>query len=131
MILVTAQTRILVSVEPVDFRAGIDRLCRVCRAELASDPLCGAVFVFRNRSATAIKLLAYDGQGFWLCQKRLSTGRFHYWPSHDSRGPHPLLAHELQVLVMAGNPEATCAAPPWRPVLLTESACPPIDGGGG
>jgi transposase len=122
MILVTPQTRILVSVEPVDFRAGIDRLCRVCKAELASDPLCGAVFVFRNRSATAIKLLAYDGQGFWLCQKRLSTGRFHYWPRGDGGVQHRLLAHELQVLLMAGDPKATCAAPPWRPVVQPELA---------
>ena len=120
MIQVTAQTRVLVSVEPVDFRAGIDRLCRVCQAQLSSDPFCGAVFVFRNRQATAIKILAYDGQGFWLCQKRLSSGRFQYWPRDSGRAQHPLLAHELQVLLMGGDPDATCAAPPWRPVQPSE-----------
>lgn len=124
MIQVTAQTRVLVAVEPVDFRAGIDRLCRVCRDELSGDPLSGAVFVFRNRQATAIKILAYDGQGFWLCQKRLSTGRFHYWPRGDGSAQHPLLAHELHVLLMAGDPNATCAAPPWRPVLRSEQPSP-------
>jgi hypothetical protein len=128
MIVVTAQTRILVSVEPVDFRAGIDRLCRICRVAWAHDPLSGAVFVFRNRSATAIKLLAYDGQGFWLCQKRLSTGKFRYWPHADGRIPHPLLAHELQVLVMAGDPNATRAAPPWRSLLEPASPSPDTPG---
>jgi transposase len=51
MIQLTPQMRILVSVAAVDFRAGIDGLCRVCRAALADDPFSGAVFVFRNRSA--------------------------------------------------------------------------------
>lgn len=122
MIQLTPQMRILVSVAPVDFRAGIDGLCRVCRAVLADNPLSGAVFVFRNRSATAIKLLAYDGQGFWLCQKRLSTGRFRYWPGQDGSGStqHALLAHELQVLLMAGDPDATRAAPQWRSVQQSE-----------
>ena len=116
MIQVSAHTRVLVSVEPVDFRGGIDRLCRVCKAQLSSDPFSGAVFVFRNRQATAIKILAYDGQGFWLCQKRLSTGKFRYWPGRSGSVQHALLAHELQVLLMGGDPEATGAAPPWRPI---------------
>lgn len=116
MIQVTAQTRVLVSVEPIDFRAGIDRLCRICQAHLSSDPFCGTLYVFRNRQATAIKILAYDGQGFWLCQKRLSTGRFRHWPVHAGNAAHPLLAHELHVLLMAGDPDATGAAPQWRPV---------------
>ena len=80
MMQLTPQMRILLSVEPADFRAGIDGLCRLCRAELSADPFCGTVFVFRNRRGTALKLLCYDGQGFWLCQKRLSAVRFRHWP---------------------------------------------------
>lgn len=121
MIQVTAQTRVLVSVEPIDFRAGIDRLCRICPAQLSVDPFSGSLYVFRNRQATAIKILAYDGQGFWLCQKRLSCGRFRYWPMRAGSAQHPLLAHELHVLLMAGDPDATGAAPPWRPVRSPRS----------
>jgi transposase len=116
MIQVSAQTRVLVAVEPIDFRAGIDRLCRVCQAQLSSDPFSGTMFVFRNRQATAVKILFYDGQGYWLCQKRLSSGRFGHWPGRAGSTQHALLAHELQVLLMAGDPEATGAAPQWRPV---------------
>lgn len=119
MIQLTPQMRILVAVEPVDFRAGIDGLCRLCREVLASDPMSGAVFVFRNRRATALRVLAYDGQGFWLCHKRLSQGRFRYWPSAGGRVRRELLAHELQVLLAGGNPETTQAAPQWRPVTST------------
>ena len=49
MIQLTAQMRILVAVEPQDFRKGIDGLSRICREVLGSDPLSGKVFVFRSR----------------------------------------------------------------------------------
>ena len=115
MIHVTAQTRVLVAVASVDFRKGIDGLARVCKSALASDPMSGAVFVFRNRRGTAVKLLFYDGQGFWLCQKRLSTGRFRFWPT-GSAPTHSLAAHELSVLLQAGDFQSTRAAPAWRQV---------------
>ena len=46
MIQVTPQMRILVAVEPADFRKGIDGLARMCREALRSDPFSGVVFVF-------------------------------------------------------------------------------------
>jgi transposase len=108
--------RILVAVEPADFRRGIDGLARICREALQQDPFGGSVFVFRNRRGTALKILVYDGQGFWLCHKRLSSGRFHWWPSEASQPARTLAAHQLQVLLSAGNPDSTQAAPQWRPV---------------
>ena len=107
--------RILVAVEPADFRRGIDGLARVCKDVLQHDPFSGWVFVFRNRPATALKILVYDGQGFWLCHKRLSRGQFRWWPTADAAAK-TLAAHQLQVLLAAGDPEATQAAPAWRPV---------------
>jgi transposase len=78
MIQLTPQTRIFLATEPVDFRKGIDGLAAVCRRALGANPLEGALYVFRNRSGTALKILFYDGQGFWLCMKRLSQGHFHW-----------------------------------------------------
>ena len=124
MIQITPQMRIVVAVEPIDFRKGIDGLAHVCKDVLRHDPFGGWVFVFRNRPATALKVLVYDGQGFWLCHKRLSSGRFRWWPTagtaaeQASPGARTLAAHQLQVLLSAGNPEATQAAPAWRPVCL-------------
>ena len=60
MLTLAPQMRIWVACEPVDFRCGIDRLAQTCRSVLSSDPFCGAVFVFRNRKATSVKILAYD-----------------------------------------------------------------------
>jgi transposase len=116
MIQVSPQMRILVAVKPVDFRCGIDGLARVCREHLKENPFSGALYVFRNRRGTAIKVLAYDSQGFWLCQKRLSTGRFRFWPESTTGTARHLEAHEMQVLLAAGNPEGVQAAPAWRRV---------------
>jgi len=66
LIQITPQLRILVAVEPIDGRKGIDSIAQLCREKLDSDPFSGCLFIFRSRRGTAIKLLAYDGQGFWL-----------------------------------------------------------------
>jgi len=116
MIQVTPQMRILVAIEPADFRKGIDGLARLCRETLEHDPFSGIVFVFRNRRRTALKILVYDGGGFWLCQKRLSSTRFRYWPQSAVHQAQPLEAHELAVLVAGGDPAAARGVAPWRRV---------------
>jgi transposase len=60
MIQITPQMRILVAVESVDFRKGIDSLAELCRQKLEADPFSGYLFVFRSRRATSIKVLVYD-----------------------------------------------------------------------
>jgi transposase len=118
MIQITPQMRVLVAIKAVDFRRGIDGLSQVCRAVLSEDPMDGTMFVFRSRAAKALKLLVYDGQGFWLCQKRLSAGKFRYWPTSADAAASPLLAHEFQTLIWGGNPSLAQAAPMWRRVSL-------------
>jgi transposase len=116
MIQIAPQMRILVAVDPTDFRKGIDGLARVCQEALGADPFSGCLFVFRNRRGTALKILVYDAQGFWLCQKRLSTGRFRFWPVRTTGAARRVEAHELQVLLAGGNPATAQAAPAWRRV---------------
>lgn len=115
MLQLTPQSRIFVAVEPVDFRQGIDGLGGVCRRALAHHPLDGAVYVFRNRAGTGLKILVYDGQGFWLCSKRLSQGRLRWWPRADSATCR-LSARERQILLWNGNPEQAGMAEDWRQV---------------
>src|SRR5450631_3433356 len=99
--------RVLVAIEPVDGRKGIDSLARLCQDILQADPFSGCLFVFRSRRGTSIRILVYAGQGFWLAQ-----GRFVWWPS--GKEPSRLLqAHQAPLLLAAGNPE-TEAAPVWR-----------------
>ena len=116
MIQLTPQMRLLLAVEPVDFRKGIDGLVQVCQQRLKADPMAGALFVFANRRRRALKILCYDGQGYWLCQKRLSQGRFGWWPSVGQQASLGLEVHQLQLLLWNGNPTQAPTAPMWRPI---------------
>lgn len=115
MIQITPHMRILVAVQPVDFRRGIDGLAAVCRQTLNTDPMTGALFVFISRRRHAIKFLVYDSQGYWLCQKRLSKGRFTGWPQAEGASIRwdPL---QLQALLWNGLPAQAAAV--WKSVSM-------------
>jgi transposase len=86
-----SQLRILVAIEAIDGRKGIDSLAQLCREKLDADPFSGCLFLFRSQSANAIRILACDGQGFWAASKRLR-------------------AHQAQMLLAAGDPDAAAEA---------------------
>lgn len=115
MLSLTPQMRILVAVEAIDFRNGIDGLAGICRNQFHKDPLSGCVFVFRNRRGTSLKVLVYDGQGFWLCQKRLSKGRFRWRPERgDSVLIKEMESRALQLLLWNGDPDGAALGALWR-----------------
>jgi len=60
LIQVATQIRILVAVEAIDGRKGMDALAQLCREKLSADPFSGYLFIFRTRRGTAIRLLQYD-----------------------------------------------------------------------
>ena len=116
MIQITPQMRVLVAIEPVDGRKGIDSLARLCQEKLAEDPFSGCVFIFRSRRGTTVRVLTYDGQGYWLLIKRLSKGRFGWWPEGEGRAARRLEAWQAQLLLAAGDASRVRAAPVWRSV---------------
>jgi transposase len=116
MIQLVPQLRILLACDPVDFRKGLDSLLALCKGPLAQDPFSGTLFVFRNRAGTALKLLVYDGTGYWLCLKRFSQGRLQWWPRTSDTPLHPLEAQQLSVLLFNGLPEQAGFAASWRKV---------------
>ena len=114
MLQVTPHMRIFLAVDPVDFRRGIDGLAQICRERFKQDPFNGHVFVFHNKRRTSIKLLYYDGYGFWLCLKRLSRGKFKKWVCRDHKEIAIIAAHELQVLLMNGDYRRLNIPQPFR-----------------
>ena len=76
MLNVGSSTAIFACTTPVDFRKQHDGLVAIVRGQLGADPLDGSLFVFFNRRRDRVKLLAWDGNGFWLFYKRLETGSF-------------------------------------------------------
>jgi len=104
MILLTANTPILLAANPADFRCGIDGFVAICRHQLKQNPRSGTLFVFINRNKTMIRALSYDGSGFWLMTKRLSKGKFSNWPTLKE-AISPMQAKQLRRLLAAAQVE--------------------------
>lgn len=108
MIQITPQHRLVLAIEAIDFRKGMDTLIGLCR-KCFGDPFTGTIYAFRNRRRIAVKLLVYDGTGFWLCTKRFSQGKLLYWPtsSHQS-----VCATTMMIILNQGKPGHL--SPSWR-----------------
>jgi transposase len=102
--------RILVAVEPVDGRKGIDSLAGVVRSVLLGDPLSGDLFVFRNRRGDRLKILAWMGDGFALYLRRLERGTFAF-PSAKDAG---VLVTPTQLAMILGGLDPVKTRPRHR-----------------
>lgn len=67
---------------PADLRKGFDGLSGLVRREFAADPLDGSLFLFINRRRDRLKILHWDGTGYWLYYKLLEAGTFETIPSN-------------------------------------------------
>jgi transposase len=70
--------QVYLATQPVDMRKSFDSLAEVVRAFLGHDPLCGSLFVFRNRNAQRVKILWYADRGLCIYYKRLERGTFQF-----------------------------------------------------
>ncbi|MGY6278414.1 IS66 family insertion sequence element accessory protein TnpB [Methylomonas sp. MgM2] len=89
---------VFVCTQAVDFRKGMASLAVLVEAQLGLNPFTDSLFVFRNRSATAVKLLYWERNGFCLWHKRLEQERF-CWPKADSTGTVALTVQQLNGLL--------------------------------
>ena len=85
MLSIPPTTSIFLHTQPTDMRKGFDGLCGIIRDEFAADPLDGSLFLFVNRRRDRMKILHWDGTGFWLYYKRLEGGTFELIESDDKR----------------------------------------------
>lgn len=67
---------------PADLRKGFDGLSGLVRREFAADPLDGSLFLFINRRRDRLKILHWDGAGYWLYYRLLEAGTFEPIPSN-------------------------------------------------
>ncbi len=116
MIQLPANAQVFVMIDPISFHNGIDGTSAIARLILKKEPLDGAFFVFRNKRGHSLRLLFYDGGGFWLCTRRLSEGTFNgVWPKATEPCSN-LLARELQILIWGGDPARIQFPALWRKV---------------
>lgn len=122
MLALTPHVRIFVAIDPIDFRAGMNRLSAIAKELFQEDPQSGILFVFRNKKQSEAKLLIYDGDGYYLIHRRLSCGRFAFWPTTLVNGSEPGIKvepSELMTLLQGGDPRGSLK-PSWKKIRSRE-----------
>ncbi len=97
MLYVTTYSKICLAIKPVDFRKQIDGLVAICH-RFGQQPRDGRLYVFINSAHTMIKVLYYDGSGYWLALKRVSRGKFSCWPEKKAQMT-AIMAQELMTIL--------------------------------
>ena len=82
-------------------RKSFDGLCGLVSTDLKNDPLSGDGYVFLNKRRDRIKLLLWDGDGFWIFYKRLEKGTFQH-PSWTQKDKSILMPYEDLVMMLKG-----------------------------
>ena len=83
MLSIPSTALIFLHTRPTDMRKGFDGLSGIVREAFDADPLDGSLFLFINRRRDRLKILHFDGTGFWLYYKRLEAGTFEVLTSDD------------------------------------------------
>jgi len=81
-----------------DMRKNSNSLSALVRESFKLDPFDDAMFVFCNGARDIIKILEWDGDGFWLHTKKLEKGRFQ-WPNRSGGNKMDLTYRELEILI--------------------------------
>jgi hypothetical protein len=119
MIQIPVATPIYVVKSPMSFNKRLKGTLALCRDLLEVEPLGGALFVFRNKSGTTIRIVFYDGDGFWFCEKSFSRGRLKHWLDGDGE-LFPATASDLMVLLWRGDTRSVNFPDLWSPL---QEAC--------
>lgn len=90
--------RVYLACGHTDMRKSINGLSAIVEGSFKLDPYDGALFVFCNRSRDRVKILEWDGDGFWLYFKRLEKGHFR-WPTPGKDATMTLTGEELSYLL--------------------------------
>jgi transposase len=78
MLTLPSTVQIFLARDPADLRKSFDGLAELVRGALGADPLCGHLFVFRNKRGDRLKVLAWDHDGWTIFYKRLEQGVFQF-----------------------------------------------------
>ena len=90
--------RVYLACGKTDMRKNINGLTAIVEGCFGLNPFDSAVFVFCNGQRDRLKILEWDGDGFWLYFKRLEKGRFR-WPNPGDNATLTLTGAELSTLL--------------------------------
>jgi transposase len=98
----SAPKAIYLSTRICDMRKSIDGLCGEVGDFLRRDPVDGSLFVFCNRRRDKLKMLWWDGDGYWLFYKRLEAGTFQLPQQSETNISHWTLTSQQFQLILSG-----------------------------
>jgi len=90
--------RVYLACGATDLRKSIDALSSLVQDSFKLDPYSDTMFVFCNRSRDIIKILEWDGDGFWLHMKKIEQGRFN-WPGLSEDDIMDITHKDLEILI--------------------------------
>lgn len=90
MLTFNGNLKVYVALVPTDMRKSFNGLSEIARNTIKIDPASGAAFLFTNKRRNLIKILYFDGTGYWCVAKRLERGTFS-WPQDIGEGRQKLI----------------------------------------
>jgi transposase len=93
------QTRVFLFLEPVDMRKSFRGLCMLAESVLKEDPASGHWFAFITRRRDRLKLLGWDGHGFWIWYTRLESGLFEKPASRENQTQMEIDVTQLSLII--------------------------------
>lgn len=90
MLTFNGNLKVYVALAPTDMRKSFNGLSEIARSQLKVEPASGAAFLFTNKRRNLIKILYFDGTGYWCVAKRLERGVFS-WPKDIEEGRQKII----------------------------------------
>jgi transposase len=123
MLTLPPSVRVYVAAEPTDLRKSFDGLSALVAERFGRNPLCGNLFVFRNRRGDQIRILFWDRTGYVLVGKKLARGRFHLARELPPGAQHvEVEAAELALMLEGIDLSDAARRKRWRPGQGARSA---------
>ncbi|WP_437912478.1 IS66 family insertion sequence element accessory protein TnpB [Sorangium sp. So ce302] len=116
MLTLPPSVRVYIAAEPTDLRKSFDGLSALVSQRFGADPLCGHLFVFRNRRGDQVRVLFWDRTGYMIVAKKLARGRFHLAGDLPKGATHvEVEAAELSLMLEGFDLSEAVRRKRWRP----------------
>lgn len=116
MLTLPPSVHVYVAAEPADMRRSFDGLSAIVAERFGANPLCGHLFVFRNRRGDQVRVLFWDRTGYCILAKKLAQGRFHLARRPPDGATHvEVEAAELMLMLEGIDLSEATRRKRWRP----------------
>lgn len=130
MLTLPPSVRVYIAAEPTDLRKSFDGLSALVAGRFGQNPLCGHLFVFRNRRGDQIRVLFWDRTGYAILGKKLARGRFHLAREIAAGATHvEVEAAELSLMLEGIDLRRAVRRTRWRPLDLGNRTFPSSEPG--